>query len=165
MILTFKIIKCKGQNWPTLELVPFGTESNFTMLFIILFHITCTKILVLRLVHYINYFKMQMTKHPTALCLGWQECNNYLPLHLSLYIYIIVIIVFPIRSSDVCSKARLFKKTTCETLHSANATGVVRAFRWRKRPRDTPRVELDARLVKCFLWAKIIFNAFSFNFV
>ena len=37
IILTFKMIKCKVQKWPTLELVPFGTEINFTMLFIILF--------------------------------------------------------------------------------------------------------------------------------
>ena len=31
---------------------------------------------------------------------------------------------------------------------------------WRKRPRNTSRVELDVRLVKCFAWAQISFNAF-----
>ena len=31
---------------------------------------------------------------------------------------------------------------------------------WRKRSRNTSHVELDARLVKCFAWAEIIFQCF-----
>ena len=34
---------------------------------------------------------------------------------------------------------------------------------WRKRPRNTSRVELDAQLVKCFAWAKIVFHCFFFE--
>ena len=36
--------------------------------------------------------------------------------------------VFPIQSLDVCSKTRLIRKTTCETLRGANATDAVRVF-------------------------------------
>ena len=39
IILPFKIIKCQMQKWLTLELVPFGTEINSTMLFIIWFFV------------------------------------------------------------------------------------------------------------------------------
>ena len=68
-----------------------------------------------------------MKKHPIALRLGRQECKNYLLLH-SLFTFILECSVFPIQSLDVCFKTRLIRKTTCETLHGANAVGAVRAF-------------------------------------
>ena len=55
-----------------------------------------------------------------------QECKNYL-LSLSLFTFILVCSVFPIQSSDICSKTRLIK-TTCETPRRSNATGAVPAF-------------------------------------
>ena len=54
-------------------------------------------------------------------------CKNYLPLHSS-FTFILECSVFPIQSSDVCSKTRLIRKMTCETLRGANTAGVVRAF-------------------------------------
>ena len=53
--------------------------------------------------------------------------KNYLLLHSS-FTFILECSVFPIQSSDVCSKTRLIRKTTCETLRGANATGAVRAL-------------------------------------
>ena len=61
-----------------------------------------------------------MTKHPIALRLGRQECKNYLLLHSS-FTFILECSVFPIQSSDVCSKTRLIRKITCTTLREANA--------------------------------------------
>ena len=36
---------------------------------------------------------------------------------------------------------------------------------WRKHQCNISRVELDAQLVKCFAWAKIVFNGFSYKFI
>ena len=68
-----------------------------------------------------------MTKHPIALRLSRQEYKNYLLLHSS-FIFILECSVFPIQSLDVCSKTRLIRKTKCEIVSGANATGLVRAF-------------------------------------
>ena len=68
-----------------------------------------------------------MTKHPIALRLGQQECKNYLLLHSS-FTFILECSLFPIQSLDVCSKTRLIRKTKCEIVRGANATGAVRAF-------------------------------------
>ena len=68
-----------------------------------------------------------MTKHPIALRLGRQECKNYLLLHSS-FTFMLEYSVFPIQSSDFCSKTRLIRKTMCETLSGENAAGALRAF-------------------------------------
>ena len=68
-----------------------------------------------------------MTKYPVALCLGRQECKNYLLLH-SLFTFMLEYSVFPIQSSDFCSKMRLIRKTMCETLRGQNAAGALLAF-------------------------------------
>ena len=70
-----------------------------------------------------------------ALHLGRQECKNYLLLHSS-FMFILECSVFPVQSSDVCFTTRLL--------------------------RNTSRVEFDGWLVKCFAWAKIIFQCFFF---
>ena len=68
-----------------------------------------------------------MTKHPIALRLGRQECKNDLLLNSS-FTFILECSLFPIQSLDVCSKTRLIRKTKCEIVHGANATGLVLAF-------------------------------------
>ena len=51
------------------------------------------------------------------------------------------------------------KEYTCKTLCEANTAEAVCAFlTWRKRPRIITYVELDARLVLFFDWAKVIFQ-------
>ena len=69
-----------------------------------------------------------MTKHPIALGLGRQECKNYLLLHSSFtFIHVLECSVFPIQSL-ACSKTRRIRKTTCEIICGANATGAVCAL-------------------------------------
>ena len=54
-------------------------------------------------------------------------CRGAAVLH-SLFTFIIECSVFPIQCLDVCSKMRLIRKTTCETLRGANATSAMHAF-------------------------------------
>ena len=50
-----------------------------------------------------------MTKHPIALCLGQQECKNYLLLH-SAFTLTLECLVFPIQPLDVCSENEVNEK-------------------------------------------------------
>ena len=53
-------------------------------------------------------------QNPITLRLGRQECKKYLLLYSS-FTFILECSLFPIQYSDVCSKTRLIRKTTCES--------------------------------------------------
>ena len=72
-----------------------------------------------------------MTKHPIALHLGWQECKNYLLLHLA-FTFTLDCSVFPIQSLDVCSKNEVNELRVCAKLCGANAAGTVHVFSMKK---------------------------------
>ena len=112
-------------------------------------------------VHYFNYLN-QVTKNPIALRLGRQEFKNYLLLHSS-FTFIIESSVFPIQYLDVCAKTKQLKKK--KKIRANLYKGQMQQAQcvqlaWRKRPRNTSRTELQARLEIWFAWAKIIFQCF-----
>ena len=87
--------------------------------------------------------------------------KNYLLLHSS-FTFILEWSVFPIHSSDVCSKTRLIRKVSAKLYAGQMQVQCVR-LACRKRLRNTSRaecIELKARLVKCFASAKTIFQCF-----
>ena len=90
-------------------------------------NITCTKILVLWLVELHSLFWLFIPQgDKTSYCTTFGSARVQKLFTIALTI--LECSVFPIQSSDVCSKTRLIKKTMCETLRRANVTGVVRAF-------------------------------------
>ena len=92
--------------------------------------ITCTKILVLWLVESHSLFQLfiasgDKTSHCTPF--GSARMQKLFTIDFSVHITL-ECSVFSIQSSDVCSKTRLMRKSTCETLRGANEAGALRAF-------------------------------------
>ena len=136
MYLLLSFMYQRLSTWNTFPLfVTIVICLQLTQMIIKCYYITCTKILVLWLVKSRSLFWVIImfieSGDKASYCtpFGSARVQNGLLLHSSfIFIESSVVHYFQYNLRTFCSKTRLFRKNTCETLREANATGAVRAF-------------------------------------